>query len=241
VQNPRLVYHEFLAKNVGIRRARGEYVITTNCDVIFGRHILGRLERRELEPGVVFRAPRWDLIASIDVDSLSWAVLEDPAHLARPGKRLRPPHFRGSTGDFIGLDRGSLHRIGGFNEVYRAARFGIDANFLVHALSSDLRIVDIGGPVYHIDHGGSYQTARAEWAGREAEAPYGDERWNYNSIAYRNRPQWGLADAPERPLGAQRTCLDFSWDAVPPLVDLSGVVLPAAAAAGDQPMTSDDE
>src|SRR5688572_22026098 len=60
-QNPRLVYLEFPAKNVGIRRALGEYVITTNCDVAFGRHILGRLERRELETQVVIRAPRWDL------------------------------------------------------------------------------------------------------------------------------------------------------------------------------------
>ena len=31
--NPRLEYLEFLAKNVGVRRARGQYVLTSNCDV----------------------------------------------------------------------------------------------------------------------------------------------------------------------------------------------------------------
>ena len=225
-QNPRLVYHEFLAKNVGVRRARGAYVLTTNSDVMFGRHILDRLERRVLEPGVIYRAVRWDLRATFDLGRLDWACLEDPANLTRPAKRLRPPYFRGSTGDFLALDRGSFHRLGGFNEVYRAARFGIDANFVVHAVSSGLRIVDIGGPVYHVDHEGSYLTVRDQYAGREQDAHYGDERWRYREVVYRNRPAWGLADAPARSAGPRRTYLDFSWDAVPPLVDLGGVLVP---------------
>ena len=231
-QNPRLVYHEFLAKNVGVRRARGEYVLTTNSDVIFGPHILQRLQRRDLEPAVVYRSPRWDLRATIDLQQLDWPALEDETNLARPPKRLRPPYFRGSTGDFLTLDRESFHRLGGFNEVYRAARFGIDANFVVHAVSSGLRVVDIGGPVYHIDHEGSYLTVRERYTGREQDADYGDERWRYRDVAYRNLPGWGLAAAPIRVSG-RRTYLDFSWDAVPPLVDLRGVrVPPRPAVAG---------
>ena len=222
-QNPRLAYLEFPAKNAGIRRARGEYVITTNCDVVFGRHILGRLERREIERDVVWRAPRWDLDEGIDVERFAWTSLEDPANLVRR-KQLRPPYFRGGTGDFIGLDRATWHRLGGFNEVYRVVRIGVDANFLVHALSSGVVIADIGGPVYHVNHAGSYLTTRQQYAGREAEAPYGDDRWNFNTVVYRNPPSWGLAEAPERPAGPRRTHLDFSWDAVPPLVNLAGVV-----------------
>lgn len=233
--NPRLVYQEFLAKNVGVRRARGEYVITSNSDVIFGRHIIQRLERRELEPAVIYRAPRWDLLATLDLERLDWACLEDPANLARRAKRLRPPHFRGATGDFIALDRGSFCRLRGFNEVYRAARIGIDNNFVVHALSSGVGIVDIGGPVYHIDHEGSFLTVRTRYVGREADAPYGDGRWPSRVVTYRNPPTWGLSDAPVRSSASTRTYLDFSWDAVPPLVDLAGVVLPGrgSAAAGD--------
>jgi hypothetical protein len=33
---------------------RGEYVLTTNCDVFLGRHVLDVFERRALEPGVVY-------------------------------------------------------------------------------------------------------------------------------------------------------------------------------------------
>ena len=82
---------------------------------------------------------------------------------------------------------------------------------------------------------GRYQRVRAQYARREGDAPYGDERWPYNDVVYRNPPTWGLADAPARSAGARRTYLDFSWDAVPPLVDLAGVV-PAAkrdSAVGD--------
>jgi hypothetical protein len=229
--NPRLVYHQFLAKNVGVRRARGEYVISTNCDVIFGRQVLQSVERRALEPAVVHRAARWDLKATIDIDRLDWTCLEDPANLARPGKRLRPPYFRGSSGDFIALDRDTFHRLGGFNEIYRVSRFGIDANLLIHALSAGLRIVDIGGPVYHVHHDRTYQTAKAQEGGAGL---YGDEHWPCSDVVYRNPVTWGLADAPARVVG-RRTYLDFSWAAVPALVDLAGVVLPArrAADAGD--------
>ena len=45
--NPRLEYLEFLAKNVGIRRAAGEYVLTTNCDVLFSRTVLDEITNAE--------------------------------------------------------------------------------------------------------------------------------------------------------------------------------------------------
>ena len=237
--NPLLRFHEYLAKNVGVRRARGEYILVSNCDVILGRHILAQLERRSLEPQVVYRAPRRDLVAALDIEHLHWEALEDPANLARPGKQLRPPYFRGSTGDFIALDQMSFHRLRAFNEIYRLARVGVDANLLVLALSSGLTIVDIGGPVYHIDHEGSFQTLKAKYVAGESDAQHGHERWNFNSVVYRNRPQWGLSDAPEEPRGPRRTYLQFSWDAVPPLVDLSGVVLPARREDGSSSTSAD--
>lgn len=225
--NPRLQYQEFLAKNVGIRRARGTFVITTNCDVFFGRKILQKLSTRQLEPATVYRAARHDLTAGVDLQRVDWTCLENPANLLRPARRLQPPYFRGGTGDFIALDRASFDVLGGFNEVYRVARVGIDGNFLVQALSCGLPIVDIKGPVYHISHDGSFIVTRQQYAGCEWTAPYGDERWHSGSVTYTNPATWGLADAPSRELGPRRTLLEFSWDAVPPLVDLSRVVLPA--------------
>ena len=48
------------------------------------------------------------------------------------------------------------------------------------------------------------------------------------SVVYENPDSWGLRDAPERSVGEGTTWLDFSWDAVPPLVDLRRLVLPPA-------------
>jgi hypothetical protein len=225
--NPRIAYDEYVAKNVGLRRCRGEYVISTNCDIFFGRQILERLEARRLEPATVYRAPRWDLKPVTALERVDWAHLDDPANLVHPLRRLKPPLYSGGAGDFTALDRASFHRLGGFNEIYRLVRVGIDGNLIIHALSSGLSIAPIGGPIYHVSHAGSFRLMRESYIGREADAHYGDERWPADTVVYRNPPEWGLVNAPAREIGSRRTYLDFTWDAVPPLVNLAGVVLSA--------------
>jgi hypothetical protein len=233
--NPRLEYLEFPAKNVGVRRARGRFVLTSNCDVYFGRRILDVLAEDTLEPGVLYRAPRHDLTLPAERPALDWSVLEDPRYLAGPAHLLKPPYMGSATGDFVLLDRGSFHDIGGFNEVYRVARIGVDRNILVKALSSGLRIADIGGPVYHENHEGSYRLNPTAYAGRETEAPWGDRRWHSGGVSYVNPPTWGLSEAPMRAIGERAWYLDFSWVAVPPLVDLQRIVLPVARGGGPPP------
>jgi hypothetical protein len=225
-QNPRLQYLEFVAKNVGIRRAAGEFVLATNCDVILSRRVLDVLEAGTLEPRTLYRARRYDLKMGLDVTDMEWALLEDPANLELKAKRLKPPLLSGGAGDFLLLDRESFHVLRGFNEVYRVARIAIDRNFLVKAFSSGLNIVDIGGPVYHFGHVGSYRASRKLFEGREAEAPWGNKRWHSQGVVYENPENWGLRDAPAREEGERVSVLEFSWDAVPPLVDLRRIVLP---------------
>ena len=228
--NPRLEYLEFLAKNVGVRRARGEYILTSNCDVYLGRRVLDALEQRALEPRVLYRAPRHDLNLPEDLHHVSWEMLEDPRNLAGPAHVLKRPYMGSGTGDFAMIDRDAFHEIRGFNEVYRVARIGIDRNLIVKALASGLEVRDIGGPVYHQNHEGSYRLNPKAYEGREHEAPWGDRRWHSSGVSYINPPTWGLAMAPVRTIGEQCFYLDFSWEAVPPLVDLRGILLPAARA-----------
>jgi len=232
--NPRLEYLEFLAKNVGVRRARGQFVLTSNCDVYFGRRVLDAIGASELKPRVLYRAPRHDL--NLPATSVpDWETLEDPASLAGPAHVLKPPFMGSATGDFAMLDRESFHEISGFNEVYRVARIGIDRNLLVKVLSSGFTIADIGGPVYHENHEGSYRLNPRAYEGRETEAPWGDRRWHSGGVGYVNPPTWGLQRAPARRLEDGAVWLDFTWEAVPSLVDLRGVVLPAARRGGPIP------
>lgn len=228
--NPRLEYLEFLAKNVGVRRALGRFILTSNCDVYLGRRVLDVLERGTLERRVLYRAPRHDLNLPDGRGPVSWELLEDPSTLAGSAHVLKPPYMGSGTGDFVLLDRESFHEIRGFNEIYRVARIGIDRNVIVKALASGLEIRDIGGPVYHQNHEGSYRLNPKAYEGREAEAPWGDRRWHSNGVSYVNPSTWGLANAPAKPIAEQCSYLEFSWEAVPPLVDLRGILVPAARA-----------
>lgn len=224
--NPRVVFLEFLAKNVGIRRARGRFVLATNCDVFLGRHICAMLAGGTLDPDVLYRALRIDLKMHADQTGVDWNMLEDRRnHMSRERTALTPPLYNGGTGDFMLLGREAWHSLRGFNEVYRTTRVGIDYNFLAKAYSSGYRIADIGGVVYHVNHVGTFRITPRQFDNPAGTAHYGDPRWPSDRVTYANPETWGLRDAPARDLGRGRTWLDFDWSAVPPLVDLKRVVL----------------
>ncbi|MGE0447346.1 MAG: hypothetical protein AB7P99_19140 [Vicinamibacterales bacterium] len=224
--NPRLKYLEYVAKNVGIRRAAGRFVLASNCDIYLGRRVLDVLQEQALSPRCVYRAARHDLKLSIDQSHLDWAALEDPRNLDGPPRQLTLPYMAGGTGDFLLLDRATFHELRGFNEIYRLVRAGIDRNFVVKALSSGVPLADIGGPVYHVNHVGTFRVASRSSAHAVGNATSAGERWSPNAVAYQNPASWGLGEARDEPLADGCRRLRFSWDAVPPLVDLRGIVLP---------------
>lgn len=65
----RLPLFQMIAKNVGIRRARGEYVLATNVDVLLSDGLMDVIAQRRLIPGRLYRADRHDVTADIPVDA----------------------------------------------------------------------------------------------------------------------------------------------------------------------------
>lgn len=57
----RLPLFQMVAKNVGIRRARGEFVLATNVDILFPDGLMAEIARRELRPDRVYRVDRHDV------------------------------------------------------------------------------------------------------------------------------------------------------------------------------------
>ncbi|MFM1876602.1 MAG: hypothetical protein RL266_2339 [Bacteroidota bacterium] len=53
--------YQMIAKNVGIRRAKGEYVLCTNIDILFSDMNFEMLSSRTLEKGKFYRANRCDV------------------------------------------------------------------------------------------------------------------------------------------------------------------------------------
>ena len=59
---------EYLGKNVAIRRARGEFVLITNPDIIFSGEIIKFLSEKKLEKDVLYRTSRYDLSRDIPLE-----------------------------------------------------------------------------------------------------------------------------------------------------------------------------
>ena len=78
---------QMIAKNVGIRRARGSFVLATNIDLIFSDELMEFLAERRLDPDLVYRVDRYDVDvgmpdAPID-EQLEWCE----NHLVRINRR----------------------------------------------------------------------------------------------------------------------------------------------------------
>ncbi len=142
-QNQRLQFHEFIAKNVGIRRAAGSYVLATNTDIYLSRSVVHLIARQTLRPMVLYRATRVDLKQGLDTTNLDEDVLGDPRNHTVVN-HLTPPFFTNASGDFLLLDRFSFHALRGFNEVFRVAKMLIDANFCYQATEQGLLLLDTG-------------------------------------------------------------------------------------------------
>ncbi len=102
-----LPLHQFIAKNVGIRRARGDFVLATNVDVLFPDEMMQALAEGGLKDGGWYRADRHDVNAEIPDGA---GVEEKLAFCA--ANRLRI-HLRDGTSDLSD---------GTFNRIYRDPR-----------------------------------------------------------------------------------------------------------------------
>ncbi len=83
-----LPLYQMIAKNVGIRRARGEFILATNIDILFSDELFQILAARDLEKGRMYRADRWDVMAEVPADQpidgqLEWCN----SHLLRVNRR----------------------------------------------------------------------------------------------------------------------------------------------------------
>lgn len=223
--NPKLQFQEFIAKNVGIRHARGRFTLTTNTDIYFGRELISRLARREFEPEVLYRTERIDLKSNCNFCEIDWSVLEDERN-HETVNRIKPPCYTNASGDFLFLDTASYRRLRGFNEVYRVAKVHMDSNFCVKAYTSGVKLVAIDTPVYHVGEG-TLNSQAGLYRERPGDAPWGNARWKHNVI-YDNDDGWGLGRAPVTRIGDHLHVLEFDWAAAPPLLQLRRVVLPAS-------------
>jgi hypothetical protein len=95
----RLPLFQMIAKNVGIRRARGQFVVATNIDILLSDELMAFIASRQLRRGFVYRADRYDVPAEID---RSWPIGEQLEFCERAAIRVnrRDGTLDLRTGDF---------------------------------------------------------------------------------------------------------------------------------------------
>lgn len=57
----RLPFFQMIAKNAGIRRAKGQFVLATNIDILFSDELIRFIARRRLDPEKQYRVDRYDI------------------------------------------------------------------------------------------------------------------------------------------------------------------------------------
>ena len=90
--------YEYLAKNVGIRRARGRFVLATNPDLVYSRELVTAMTGTPLDDGAFYRIDRVDF-RGVDLQSLvpeeAAATVARNAYVvhrrAEPGRRPSVP------------------------------------------------------------------------------------------------------------------------------------------------------
>jgi len=64
-----LPLYQMIAKNAGIRRARGKYVLATNIDILFSNELIQFIARRSLQPAFMYRLDRHDVMTDVPMDA----------------------------------------------------------------------------------------------------------------------------------------------------------------------------
>jgi hypothetical protein len=60
---------QMIAKNVGIRRARGQFVLATNVDILFSDELMRFLASRRLDGGRMYRIDRHDVMSDVPLEA----------------------------------------------------------------------------------------------------------------------------------------------------------------------------
>ncbi len=87
----RLPLFQMIAKNAGIRRARGRFILATNIDIFFSDELIRYISRQQLDPGRMLRVDRYDIQSGLSGE-LSLAETLDYAwnHPVRSNRRYGP-------------------------------------------------------------------------------------------------------------------------------------------------------
>lgn len=186
--NTYMTFLEFFAKNVGIRRASGDYVVCTNADVFYGNEVFDKIANTELDKNIIYRTRRDD-IRFHKLESLTEEGFKNAKFRTNP---LNGKPYVDASGDFTMASKELFEKLNGYDENMRFVKIHKDSRILFSALhNSEIDYVNLG-VMYHIDHEGSAVGTTGKLTDyRPTNGPY---HWKYVlDLPYKNRHFWGMS------------------------------------------------
>ena len=87
----RIAFYQMIAKNAGIRRARGEFILATNIDIIFSDELIAFISQQRLNPDKTYRVDRYDIQPGLTPQqSLEQTLDYAWTHPVRSNRRFEP-------------------------------------------------------------------------------------------------------------------------------------------------------
>ena len=179
-QNKNVPLLEYHAKNVGIRRARTPWIISTNADAAFGLDTVKMILQEPISETAICTTQRADI---------PWEEGRQEgigfSDLLRY-KKLTPYDPYG-TGEFCLASRKLWHEIRGFDEAMVRHRMGCDVRGTAQMMAHGGTLQRLG-TVLHLTHPTSCT---------EKIQPHHGDKATIEGVPYHNPDNWGLGDRRE--------------------------------------------
>ena len=179
-RNPSLPLMEYHAKNVGIRRAKTDWVIAGNADVAVAPDAILAIRQGRIEDGEAFTAERMDIEwGEGRRDRIGWR------DCLRFKRRIEWTTY--GTGDFLMASWKAWELARGYDESLVRHRIGCDRRGAAQLEAHGLTLRRLG-QILHMAHPTSCT---------EGVRPHHGELASIEGVPYRNGEGWGLGDCRE--------------------------------------------
>ncbi|MFB0552155.1 MAG: glycosyltransferase [Phycisphaerae bacterium] len=176
-----LALYQMIAKNVGIRRAQGEFILATNIDILFSDELFAFFASGKMTRGKIYRVDRYDVnnkvlqqptvsdqlafcrenIIRINKRNGTQNLITGDYHMIYPPEGEDVPRLRtkrahlhtNGCGDFQLLHRDHWFSVHGYPE-FDMHSFHLDSlfSFMAHYDGADEEVLNYPMCIYHIEH-----------------------------------------------------------------------------------------
>jgi hypothetical protein len=212
-------FFQMIAKNAGIRRARGEFVLATNVDIVFSDELMSVLADKSLERDCFYRVDRYDVGSNVIPMDIPFEKQlefcnENIIRIHGLFGTNKPEHQDSGTGfkihdnacgDFTLLSRDEWFLLKGYPQLSLYS-IHIDSLLVHMAYFRGLIQVILPPPmvIYHIEHELSWAVTQdlskkypaLDWA--DDVMPLLKDMYDFGRQINLNDHNWGLSDEPLR-------------------------------------------